>query len=66
MLFMGLTVQPYGKLCYFATWFLINSLFDFVYAINLKNKPWSSMPNSRPMVNAIFPTWELLGSKLVL
>ncbi len=46
--------------------FLINSLFDFVYAINLKNKPWSSMPNGRPMVNAIFPTWELLGSKLVL
>jgi hypothetical protein len=24
------------------------------------------MPNGRPMVNAIFPTWELLGSKLVL
>jgi hypothetical protein len=39
---------------------LKKSLFDFVYAINLKHKPWSSMPNGRPMVNAIFPAWEVL------
>jgi hypothetical protein len=37
------------------------SLFDFVYAINLKNKPCFSMTNSMPMVNAIFPTREDLG-----
>jgi hypothetical protein len=46
--------------------FFLNALFDFVHAINLKNKPWFSMPNGRPMVNAIFHAGELLGSKLVL
>jgi hypothetical protein len=31
--------------------FFLNSLFDFVYVVNLKNKRWSSMPNDMPMVN---------------
>lgn len=30
------------------------SLSDFVYAINLKSEPFSSMPNSMPMVSVIF------------
>jgi hypothetical protein len=40
--------------------------YDFVYAINLKNKPWSLMPNGMPMVNANFLARELMGSKHVL
>jgi hypothetical protein len=36
-----------------------------VYAINLKNKPYSSMPNGMPMASAILSIRELLGSKLV-
>jgi hypothetical protein len=31
----------------------------------LKNKPWFSMPNGRPIFNVIFLAGEVLGSKLV-
>jgi hypothetical protein len=35
-----------------------------VYAINLKNNPYSSMPNGMSMVSAICLAGEVLGSKL--
>jgi hypothetical protein len=59
-------MQPYGKLDCFATWFLKNSLFDFVYTINVKDKTYFSMFDSMPMVNAIFHEGENMGSKHVL
>jgi hypothetical protein len=43
------------------------SLFDFVYAINLKKKPCSSsVLNGMPMVSAIFHARELLDQNLGL
>jgi hypothetical protein len=38
----------------FCHWVLFNSLFDYVYALNVKNKPYFIVPNGMPMVNAIF------------
>jgi hypothetical protein len=35
------------------------SLFDFVYKINLKNKPLSLMPNDMPMINVACFTREI-------
>jgi hypothetical protein len=37
-----------------------------VYALNIKNKPYFSVPNGMQMVNAIFLAKEDLGSKHVL
>jgi hypothetical protein len=40
--------------------------FDFVYAINVKNKPCFSVPNGMLVVNAIFLVGEDVGSKVML
>jgi hypothetical protein len=40
--------------------------FEFVYAINVKNKPCFSMLDGMLVVNAIFLVGEDVGSKLVL
>jgi hypothetical protein len=37
-----------------------------VYAIHLKNKPYSSMPDGMLMVSVIFHVGEVLGSKHVM
>jgi len=39
--------------------------FDFEYAINVKNRPYFSVPNGMTMVNATFLARESLRSKLV-
>jgi hypothetical protein len=39
---------------------------DFVYAINVNNKPCFSMPNGMPMVSVIFHAKENLESKPML
>ncbi len=46
--------------------FTKKNLFDFVHAINLKNKPCFSVLDDMPTVSAIFPAREVLESKLVL
>ncbi len=66
MPFMGLTMQSCEKLCCFATRFKFYLFFDFVYVINVKNKPCFPVPNGMPMVNAIFLARENLESKVVL
>jgi len=64
---MGTTVQPFRRLCCFVSrFFFKNSLFDFVYAIHLKNKPYSSMFNGMLMVSVIFHVGGVLGSKHVM
>jgi hypothetical protein len=35
--------------------FKIFPFFDFVYVINLKNKPSLLMPDGMPLITAIFP-----------
>jgi hypothetical protein len=37
-----------------------------MYAINLKNKNYPSVPGCMSVVDSIFPAGELLGSKHVL
>jgi hypothetical protein len=57
---MGMTGQPCRKLCYYAARFSKKCLFDFVYPINLKSKPSSSMFDGMPMVSVIFLIGEVL------
>jgi hypothetical protein len=40
-------------------------LFDFMYVINVKNKPYFLALDGMPMVSAIFHVREDLGSKLM-
>jgi len=46
--------------------FLKKSLIDFVYAINVENKPSFLMPDGMLLVSAIFLVREKLKSKLML
>ncbi len=62
---MGLIVQPTENCAFFyGRVFNFFSLFDFVYAINLRNKPYFLMPNRMSMVSAICLAGEVLGSEL--
>ncbi len=63
---MGLTMQPCGKQWHFATQFFFSYFFDYVYALNVKHKPYFSALDGMPMVSAIFHAKEDLGSKHVL
>jgi hypothetical protein len=60
---MGLILQPCRKLCCSTIGFFF--FFDFEYAINVKNRPYFSVPNGMTMVNVTFPARESLRSKLV-
>ncbi len=46
--------------------FFKKSLIDFVYAINVENKPSFLMPDGMLLVSAIFLVREKLKSKLML
>jgi hypothetical protein len=66
MPFMGLIAQPFRKLRCFVARFFFNSFFDFVYAIDLKKKPYYSMLDDMLVVSVIFHVGEVLGSKHVM
>ncbi len=65
MLVSSLIVQPCKELHCFTTRFLIFSLLNFVSAINLNNKPPSSVPSGMSVVSAKLLARDVLGSILV-
>jgi hypothetical protein len=66
MIFMGFRAVLMRIALFCCKVFTKKNLFDFVHAINLKNKPCFSVLDDMPTVSAIFPAREVLESKLVL
>ncbi len=62
---MGLTMQPCGELHYSVVGFYFY-FFDFLYVLNIKNKPKFSIFDNTPVISTIFPAREDLRSKPVL
>jgi len=64
VLVSGLTVLPCGELSCSVAGFLDFALFEFVSAVNLKNKR-STVLNGVPVFSAAFPAGKVVGSKSV-